>query len=332
MIYNYFKIAWRNLRRNKIFSAINILGLSLGIAVSLLIILFVVHEFSYDTFHNNAQRIFKAKGEIKYGDNIFNMEVFSAGTAAAVKDITPEVENVVRVYAKSRVLIGRTDQPQTRFYENNFLFVDPSFWDVFSFKIQAGNPSRAFTNPNQLLLTPAMAKKYFGEEDPNGKTLTFTAEGDGFSATSKEQVYEVSGIIEPAPTNSSIQYSFVVPFASLAAVEPEIYDDSKLGLGAIETYYLLNNKNAAPKVSANLEKLIPSTETMQMSFSLQEIIALHLDDSSKQIIYIFLGIALIILLLALINYMSLTTARSTIRAKEVGIRKVSGAGRFQLAR
>jgi len=339
MLRNYFLIAFRNLARNKVFSAINILGLSIGMSVSLLIILFVFHEFSYDRFHEKYARIFKAKGALQYGGQTIYMDVFSAATAQAIKNASPQVEAAVRTNELNHVLMGRADEKNETFYEDKLLFVDPSFLSVFSFKLLAGNPKTALSEPNKILITPEMAKKYFGSQNPIGKTLAYQTKshmdfssGKAVQLSGEKHLFSITGIIQSPPSNSSLEYNFIASFNSLATIDKNGFSFNKPGLGSYMHYFLLNNETSAKKLETTLNQVIVApTEGMKVKFSAVPLKNLHFNDSNQQLVYIFLGIALIILLLALINYMSLTTARSATRAKEVGVRKVVGAGRGQLA-
>ena len=338
MLRNYLKIALRNLWRNKTYSAINFLGLSVGISVSLLIMLFVFHELNFDQFHKKYQLIFKAKGEIKYGGQPIYMETFSGATAAAIKNETTEAVESVRLYAQNHVIMSRENEKKQVFYEEKFLFADPSFLSVFSFKLIEGNAETALSEPNKMLITPEMAKKYFGNQSPVGKTLVYHSNGGldysgkkPVTIPSESYIFEITGIIEPAPSYSTIQYNFVTSFSSLAAIDKNGYTFDKPALGGYEYYFLLKNDKSVANVEKALNKLvIPAMADMKQHFTLIALKNIHFSHTDKTNIYIFLVISFIILLLALINYMSLTTARSAIRAKEVGIRKVVGAGRGQL--
>ena len=201
MIRNYLKIAIRNLFRNKVFSFINITGLALGLAVSTLILLFVSHEMSYDKFHTNYQRLFKVRGSVKMGEQEFMFSNMSPRLGDALKENAASVKGIGRKAAEWKATF-ETD-PKHRFNEDDVLFVDAGFFQVFDFKILEGNVS-AISKPYTVFLTPEMALKYFGKENPIGKTLKFNKTAD----------LEVAGIVEKNPSNSSIEYNFLVSLAT----------------------------------------------------------------------------------------------------------------------
>jgi putative ABC transport system permease protein len=214
------------------------------------------------------------------------------------------------------------------------------FCRFFSFKLLAGNPKTALSEPNKILITPAMAKKYFGNQNPIGKTLAYQTKshmdfsnGKAVQIPGEKHLFNITGIIQSPPSNSTLEYNFVASFNSLATIDKNGYSFNKPGLGSYLHYFLLKNEASAKKLETTLNQVIVAPiEGMKVKFSAAPLSTLHFGDSNQQLVYIFLGIALIILLLALINYMSLTTSRSATRAKEVGVRKVVGAGRGQLAR
>ncbi len=341
MLRNYFTVALRHLGRNKVYSFLNVTGLASGIAVSLLILLFVQHELSYDSFHQQAGRIFQAGGEIEYGGQTVYMDGLTAPVARALQQAYPDVVDFVRTTSHyNHVLTSRPGQAGSRFYEDQWLFADSSFLSVFSFKLRSGDPRTALSQPNTVLLTPQLAEKYFGKENPVGKTLIFSRKPNGYhdsTLVAREIPFTITGVIEPAPSNSSLQYHFVASFASLASIEKRYFEETRLAIGGYPTYFLLRSAGAAGKVKQRLNKLLPPMiPGVKQQLILTALPDVHLHGrtsvSNLKYIYIFSAVALLILLLALINYMSLTTARATQRAKEVGIRKVVGAGRGQLIR
>jgi putative ABC transport system permease protein len=338
MFRNYFLIALRQFWRNKVYSLLNVSGLAAGLAVSLLILVFVQHEFSYDRFHTRAERIYKMSGSFMYDGQSMNINGLGPAVAPALKDAHPEVVSFVRTSSMDRVLIGRGDTPEHRFREDKFLLADSSFLSVFSFRLLAGDPNTALTQPLSVLITPQMARKYFGEENPLGQTLSLILNPDPFFERRlvREVVpFTVSGIIEAPPSSSSLEYNFVASFQSIATIAKDQYDFPQLVIGNYPTYFLLNDASAAGEVTASLNQLVkPVMEGVNQHLSLEKLTDQHLhggnSPANRNYLYIFAGVALLILLLALINYVSLTTARATQRSKEVGIRKVVGAKRPQL--
>lgn len=312
MIRHYILVTIRNLARNKLVAGINITGLSMGVTVCVLILLFVTHELSYDSFHKNGSRIFKMRAEISYGQQVISTPAMSPVFGPLLASSTAEVENFVRVRKPGRVVVHSDNQH--KFFEDEFIFADSSFFSVFSFSLLEGSKGR-LDEPGKIFITPAISKKYFGAESAIGKLLTY-----------QNQIsLEVAGIVEPPPSNSSIKYDFIASFSSLGLLpdenELEQYHDTRAGVGTYPTYLLLNS-TADSRV---LETLIPSIakDAKERYF----IDPFRSGPSNVGYLKIFASIAFLVLILALVNYMNLTTARATIRASEVGVRKVIGATR-----
>ncbi len=337
MLRNYFIIAWRNLWRHKIYGFVNLAGLASGMAVSILILLFVAHEFTYDRFHAKAERIYRAVAKINYGGNMVQMMGMSAPFGPTVQRAVPEVQGVVRLREARRVVVKTN--PQHLFFEDKFIFADSSLFTVFSFVLKQGNAQTALSRPGTVIITERMAQKYFGNENPIGKTLTYN----------NKNTFEITGIAQNPPSNSTLDFDFVGSFSSLAQVEKGensfISDDDgipylqkHLGSGSYVTYFLLNAPSSSAKVEQSILKLLQRTNSHNKDeqFTIVPLLGTHLQNTfgrSSEVlpVYISLGIALAIMLLALLNYMSLTTARATRRAKEVGVKKVMGASRSELA-
>jgi putative ABC transport system permease protein len=334
MLRNYFTLALRQFARNRFFSVINVLGLSAGLSVSLLILLFVVHEKSYDKFHSQPSRIFKVDAETKYGTEIIHMDRFSAATAMALRQSSPDVAETVRMMPQDKAIFQ--NQAGKSFYEDGLLFADPSLLSVFSFKLLSGSPKTVLSQPNTLLLTPETAKKYFGNENPIGKTLVYRTQPTMWfkddkveQIPGKQYTFTIMGIIEPSPSNSSVSYRLVASFSTLSLIESESYSYEKAALGGYEVWCLLKDEKAVPKIEKLLNQLIqPPMKDVKLNCVLKNVQQLH----EQRFLLVFTGIALLILSLAILNYISLTTARSATRAKEVGLRKVVGATYGQLIR
>ncbi|HEY9048603.1 MAG TPA: FtsX-like permease family protein [Ohtaekwangia sp.] len=323
MIFNYLKVACRYLFKNKVYSLINLIGLATGIAVSVLILLFVSHEMNYDKFHANESRIFRMMGRFTWGTQQVQVMAMSPLLGPVLKANQPKVENYVRVREPGRVTIQ--GDPQHRFFENGFIFTDTSFFSVFSFEVLQGNTS-SLAIPGQVFITEKTAQKYFGHTQVIGKTLRYNHQYD----------LTVAGVVKEAPSNSSIQFDFIGSFESLSQIESEKdnYFNDKPGLGAYTTYLLLESAEVKDAVEKSIPGIVQATADEHYLLELQS--STHLnnnfgDSSNTRNIYIFSCIAVIILLLALVNYMNLTTARASVRAKEVGVRKVTGAGRLSLS-
>lgn len=331
MFKNYLKIAWRNLVRQRLYSLINISGLGVGLAVCMLIMLYVVHEHSYDHFHTNADRIFRPFAETKINGNTINMDHMSYASGPIIKQSQPVVEDYLRTLHYSMpVVITNPSKPDLKFSENKLLFADAGFFSFFSFKLLSGQAAQVLSAPFSVVISQAMARKYFGNENPIGKRLTIR--------TDSAYTYQVTGVAENCPSNSSIEYNFVASNSGLVKTKiPERFiGEQKIGGGAFDVYLLLKHRAD----TAALRRGLPSFDAgkkndLNIKFSLFPFLDQHLkrsyDNSNVKYLTIFPLVAVLILLLALFNYMSLSTARATLRAKEIGVRKVSGASRKGIA-
>lgn len=330
MLKNYLKIAWRNLERNKLYSFINIFGLATGLAVCMMIVLYVGHESSYDRFHKNAERIVSVQGKLKIGNDSIFFQKMSYATASMGKQHTPAVESFVRFFKDYRQpVIQNPQSPRLRFSESSFLFADSNFFGFFSFTLIKGNKEQVLARPFSVVISHKMAQKYFGQDDPVGKTIRYN---NGYTFT-------VTGVAEKVPSNSSIQFDFIASISSLSSVQElkELTQSQIVGVGSFSTYFLLNRPFAAPALEASLVQLNRSSNTDNNErYIASPLLNTHLkanfgDSSNIKYISIFPFVAAFVLLLALINYISLATARSAIRSKEIGVRKVMGAGRGSIA-
>ncbi len=332
MFKNYIKIAWRNLINQKMYSFLNISGLSVGLAVCMIIMLYIAHEKTYDRFHKNAGRIFIPAAAFKMGGTNISMATMSYASAPLIKQEQPAVESYERIlsYFTSVPVTRSSDQPH-KFLEDKLLFADAGFFNFFSFKLLSGNPTEVLKKPFSVVLSKDMAVKYFGKTDPIGQTIKIK--------TDSVYTYQVTGVAENNPSNSSIQYNFVVPVSSLQVMkEAGRYSQaSGLGFGSYTTYLLLKNAADTALLKKTLALQIRKTKGFENAkFTLSPLAGTHLDSgngdqSNIKYLKIFPLIGFLILLLALVNYMSLSTAKATLRAKEVGVRKVSGASRESIA-
>jgi ABC-type antimicrobial peptide transport system permease subunit/AraC-like DNA-binding protein len=332
MFRNYIKIAWRNLVRQRLYSLINISGLAVGLAVCMLIMLYVAHEHSYDRFHKNADRIFKPYAQMKINGNTMNLDQMSYASGPIIKQSQPVVEDYMRTmrYFMSSVVISNPSQPERKFAENKLVFADAGFFSFFSFKLLSGQASQVLSAPFSVVISQAMSKKYFGNENPVGKLLTIR--------TDSAYTYQVTGVAENCPSNSSIEYNFVASNSGFVTtkVAKKFMGDQKVGGGLFDVYLLLKHRTDTAVLKRGLQSLYAGKNSdPELKFSLFPLVDRHLkrsyDNSNFKYLTIFPLIALLILLLALFNYMSLSTARATLRAKEIGIRKVSGASRKSIA-
>ncbi|WP_031525956.1 ABC transporter permease [Dyadobacter crusticola] len=327
MILNYLKIAFRNLIRNKTYSIINIAGLATGIAVSVLILLFVMHELSYDKYHSNYKQIFRVVQSQIIGQEELQFASFPSDFAPTLKARNPHIKDYVRWMSQhGNVVMKNPDRPERMFYEKEILFADPSLLRIFSFPLKKGDINYALRKPNSVIISREMALKYFADTDPIGKVLL--VEG--------KLVLQVTGVTEDLPSNSSFHFDFLLPLETFPALNG--VDKSKWAAGgSFNIYLLLNSENRAASVEEDINKTFSKTagSNEQFSYSLENLSLVHLSKDLRnpgktKLVYVFAGIAILIILLAVVNYVSLTTARATLRAKEVGVRKFIGSGRIGL--
>jgi putative ABC transport system permease protein len=332
MLKNYLKIAFRNLWRHRVFSTINVIGLTVGITAFFLIFQYVRFELSYDSFHSKAERIYRVVADIKTPTETINSSGPSWAIAPHIKDEFPEIEAAVRIDQAS--LLVRKDD--IKFQEDNTQFADSAFFHVFDFRLLKGNPVTALSDPFSIILSETAAKKYFGKSNPLGQTVLLT---DG-NYTAK-----VTGVMQDIPENSTIKADMLVSMSTLTKKFNPGLDD-QWGNYSNQTFLLLkpgtNPKGLQSKFAGFLEKRNgEEMKKFQMypTLSLEPLLDVYLRstrDGTKtgniSNVYIFSIVAVFILLIACFNFVNLTTARSVERAKEVGIRKVVGALRHQLAR
>lgn len=328
MFRNYFKIAWRKIQKNKLYSFINILGLSTGLAACILIGLYVFNELSYDKFNTNSERIARVTMEYGGGGSSEQTAVTGNKVGPQLKRTFPQVESYVRMMKSSRVIANGTNA----FDEKNILYADADFFKVFSFKLLQGNTSSALSDPYTIVLTKSIAKKYFGNENPIGKTLRVDDVRD----------YEITGIVADPPINSQIKYDILLSFNSLGASKDEVWFNANY-----VTYLLLHESSQLPRLQQQITAYMKDVSKNELKMSNGDFLSLNLEPFEKvhlyssldsglepngSIMYVYvLGIiALLILLIACVNYTNLSTAQSMQRSTEIGIRKVLGAGRSSL--
>lgn len=334
MLKNYLTIAWRNIRKNKVFSLINILGLSIGLASCLLITQYVIHEMSYDNYHSKKDRIFRMQQD-RYDKGVLSTQ-WAYGCSAvgqALKENFPEVKEYVRMHGGSEVL----SYGDVFFKEEKAYFASEAFFKVFSIPLIKGDPESVLDRPQTLVLSRSAAKRYFRDEDPIGKTLKMNGEVD----------FEVTGVFEDVPENSHMKPEVLYSFATVV----RWWGEEVLTAWQWDGFwnYILLDEGVNPavfeaKIPALVEKL--AGEDLKrydagVAFHLQRIDDIHLDshymgefeaNGSRSSTYFLSIIAAFVLLIAWINYINLSTARSMERAKEVGLRKVMGSYRTQLVR
>jgi putative ABC transport system permease protein len=324
MIKNYFKIAWRNLLRNKAFSFINITGLAFGLTCCLLLVLYLNHELSYDQFHSNASKIVRVIMEYKIGDAGNKGNFTSTKVFPEFKRKFPEVKDGVRMNVWGSRLVKYGNKVLV---EKKFMYADSTFFNVFDFKLISGTANDVLKAPKMVVVTKSAAKRYFGDENPVGKTLLLD---------SNQDPYLVTGVTEDCPTNSQIQYDMVASLSTFGVLQEERYSDANF-----TTYLLMNNAASLQTLQKKVDGLMMQENEksdFKVNFELEPFTKIHLyspydaftPNSNINYIYIIIGVALLILMIACFTYINLSTARSAERAKEVGVRKVAGAFRLQL--
>jgi putative ABC transport system permease protein len=332
MLKNYLKITYRNLWRHKGFSFINIMGLAVSMAACFLIFSYVRFELSYDQFNEKADRIYRIVTDIRTPTETLHPNGPSWAVPPNLKDEFPEIESFVRLnYASLLVKKGNI-----QFQEDKTLMADSSFFSIFDLKLLSGNPKTALSKPFSMVLSESAAKKYFGTANPIGQTLSVTE--NSFQLT-------VTGVMQDIPQNSTVQADMIFSMSTLTQ-ELNKGLDNAWGSYGITAYLLLKSGTNATALQAKFPAFLEKRNgeeirKMQMFPTLileplRDIYLYSTRDGSKtaQInnVYIFTLVAIFILLIACINFINLTTARSVDRAKEVGIRKVVGAGKQQIAR
>lgn len=323
MIREYFKIGYRVILRSKVYSFINLFGLGAGIACTLLIYLWVQDELSFDRFHENADELYRL--EFDRGAP-YTHWASPSELGPAIEAQIPEVDRVSRYMLSRNSLILQSGQ-QT-FHEDDYLAVDPDFFQMFSFNFLSGNPKTALADPYSLVITQSLARKYFGEKNPVGETIKLN----------NEYLMTVTGVVEDVPSNSSIQFEYVFPFEFLKILD---WYESSWSSVWLQTYVQIapdvDREATAEKVLKGImrgkhnrwdeERLnaIVFNPLSTMRLTSYSYTGSGFEQKILQSIYTFSGLGVLILLIACINFMNLSTARSAKRAKEIGMRKVVGA-------
>ena len=331
MIKNIFLIALRNFKRDKGYSLLNIMGLTIGVTFSLFLIFYIKDELSFDKYHEKADRICRVIAHIQERDKTMNWTSTQVPLGPTLKKDYPEVEDAARFFFRERTMFKNGDN---RFFETKIYYADSTVFNIFTYKFIEGNGAQALSAPNSIVITKSIAEKYFGKNTPAlGKTLQTVAD-----------LYKVTGVIEDVPANSHIRFDMLIA-ASTILKGFQNNPDSWGGFNNF-TYVLLKPGTSA---AAFEKKLAPMYDrymaaifakfNVKVRYGVQPITAIHLHSDlegepeelgSMSYIWIFAAVAFFMLLIACINYMNLTTARSARRAKEIGIRKVTGSTKKQL--
>jgi putative ABC transport system permease protein len=339
MFKNYIKTAFRSLKKNKGFTIINVFGLALGLCVCMLIVFYVIDELGYDKFNTKADRIYRVNNEIKFGGNTNSFAVSPAPMAQTLMSDFPEVEQAVRFRDHGNFKVRKGNE---NVQEHRFLYADPQIFDVFTLPMLHGDPKTALKNPKSVVINETTAKKYFNTDDAVGKTLT----------VNDTVLYKVTGVIKDIPKQSHFDADFFIGMTDLPESKDNIWMSNNFN-----TYVLLKKGADVNKLSAKFPAMVIKyvggqlQAAVHMSYedlekggsyfkvTLTPLTDIHLTSNrvaelsgngNIQYVYIFSAIAIFILLIACVNFMNLSTARSSNRAREVGVRKVLGSPRKYL--
>jgi putative ABC transport system permease protein len=325
LIKSYFKIAFRNLLRQKGYSIINITGLAIGMACSIIIFLWVQDELSYDKFNENADRIYRVIQNIQFTDHQTTWAITQGPLAPSLKKDFPEIVEAARIdFREFRLQYGNDS------FDENICMADPSLFNMFTFPFVAGNPQTALSNPHSIVLSEEMASKYFGDQDPLGNTIRIDNQYD----------FSVTGVLKTIPHNSNLQFDFIIPFVFGRELG---YTVDIWGNSRFLTFVMLAKNNSAPEVIQRISDYLKDKPTLEENakLNLQPLTAIHLysnfeferfETGDIKYVTIFTVVAIFILVIASINFMNLATARSGKRAREIGLRKVVGAKRSNIIR
>lgn len=330
MIRNYFFLAIKNLRKQKLFSVLNIAGLTVGITCCFLIYIFILNEFSFDNFHRNGKDIYRVMrvGELN-GDRREIPYVSIPYGPALMNDFPSYIRQQVRVMQDNELFSMGT----TSFNEKQVILTDSNFFNFFDFHLLKGNPATVLSSPNSVVLSASTAKKYFGKDDPLGKTIELN----------KQQQLQVTGIMEDVPVNSHLQFNAVLPLEIMRQYAPGLFD--QWPNNSLYTYVQLapgvKKEQLEKQFDGFMDKYMgayyaQSGHKMGLMIKPLKDIYFSVDrfdnvkHGNEKMVYVFMSVALLLLLIACINFINLATARATDRSKEVGVRKVLGALKGQL--
>lgn len=333
MFRHYLRTAIRNLWRSRGYSLINILGLAIGIATCLLIFLYILHELGYEKKIPGYENIYRVQVRGRFADDFFNVPLTPGGLAPNLKEVVPEAEAVTRIQKAGQFTVAYEDK---KFYEDKIYFVDSSFFDVISLPAVSGDIRTSLMDPFSIVMTESTAKKYFGNEDPIGKTVRANNKGS----------LKVTAVLKDLPENMHMKFDILVPLKAMLLQTGQTGLDQDWGSISLYTYARFSGPVSKDDIDDKIRMMIRDAfgeeadqYNMEMIPYLMPMAKIHLHSnlmaelepsSNISYIYTFSAIALFILVIACINFMNLATARSAKRAREVGLRKVSGAARKQL--
>ncbi len=339
MLNSYLKTTARNLKKNKIFSFVNIAGLAIGVSCFILIALFITDELTFDSFNKNADRIFRVNAHYKIGENRFNLANSPVPLASTLASEYPEIEKTVRIRQDANIYVKKDND---YIKEEKFFYADSTLFEIFTINFVQGNPVTALQQPNSIVLTTKTAEKYFGSKNPMGERVVL----------SNGKEFLVTGVVKPVPHNSQFEFDFIASYNTL----PQSKETNWFG-SFVHTYVLTRNGITAKELNSKIfsvteKHLSPITKAAfglnykefiakgnDLSFVFVPLKSIHLyskvfnefkEPGSIETVYLFSAIAIFILIIACINFINLSTAKSTQRANEIGMRKVLGSNKIQL--
>ena len=318
MIKNFFRIAYRNLLKNRSFAFINIFGLAIGLTTSLLILLWVQDELSYDRFNTNFENIYRVEEDQFYSGDRYHVTVTPHPCGPVWKEKIPEIRYQTRINRMPRLLFR---QEEKVFFESSIVAADSGIFEIFTLPFITGDPETALRNPQSMVLTEKLAKKYFGNSNPMGRTLTIE----------NKLQFTVTGVIKDLPKNSMFTFEGIFPYSFLYQIGAA---DNNWGNNSILTFVLLENGSDLDAINKKLTDVVleylPETTTKYLLFPLPDIhlhaqFGYEISKGPVIVVFIFTLIAVFVLLIACINFINLSTAKASGRTREIGIKKVSGA-------
>jgi putative ABC transport system permease protein len=329
MFKNYLKVAWRNITRHKGYAFVNIAGLAIGMACCILISFYVLDELSYDRYHPGADRTYRVIWEEKTQDATAYFEVLSGSLAPVIIENFPQIESAVRLLAQPGKLVE--SDAKRRFYETNFYYADPQVFDIFDVTFVHGDLETALKRPHTLVISVSISKKYFGDLNPIGKALFV-----------KNREYEVTGVIKDCPHNTHLRFDLLTSIESIADIEFL----TSWHLTSCLTYIKVKEGVDVEEFGAQIRNIADlyvgeelTLHGITYNYLLEPITDIHLYSGARfgignaggiSRVFIFSALAILILIIACLNFINLSTARQSRRAKEIGVRKIVGAQKTQL--
>ncbi|MDH7462883.1 ABC transporter permease [Chitinophagaceae bacterium 26-R-25] len=335
MIKNYFKIAWRNLTRNRAYTIINVLGLTLGVACCILIYTLIMHHLSFDNFHNNKDRIYRVVSEYHDGDQSGYNQGLPSPVGKAIRNTTTFAEQVARVISFDNELISLPKEKEIKKFQepSGVAFVEPAFFSILNFPLVMGNPGTMLSSPNSAIITQKLAKKYFGsEEAAMNKTIRVDNKTD----------FIITGVLKDLPNNTDRHQEIYVSYANLKTYSEWMADDANGWHGTYSEchcFVLLKKGITAATANAALAQIVKNNyegrEAKARKYLVQPLADIHFDtkydaNTDKKYLWALAFIAVLLITTACVNFINLATAQALNRSKEIGIRKVLGSMRSQL--